>query len=85
MEVPEPEIESKPQLWPTPQLWQWWILNLLYWAGDWTSAATQAATEKMPDPFPTAPQGNFSIAFLSHYNHVALAYLDLMPKTVLGT
>ena len=32
--IPRPGIRSKPQLWPTPQLWQCWILNPLCWAGD---------------------------------------------------
>ena len=34
MDIPWPEIESKPQLQPTPQLWQCWILNPLLPAGD---------------------------------------------------
>ena len=32
----EQELESEPWLWPTPQLQQHWILNLLHPAGDWT-------------------------------------------------
>ena len=31
MEVPEPGIEYKLQLWPTPQVWQYQTLNPLCW------------------------------------------------------
>ena len=36
MEVPWPRIKSKPPLWPTPHLWQCWILKSLLQAGDQT-------------------------------------------------
>ena len=44
-EVPRSEIQSKLQLWPPPQLWQCWILNPLYLAGDpaHSTAVTRAA------------------------------------------
>ena len=47
IEVPRPGTKSEPQLGPTPQLWQHWILNPLRQArdGTYTSAATQAAAE----------------------------------------
>ena len=46
MEVPRPEIKSKPQLGPTPQLWQCQILNPLCQAED----QTHASSETKPDP-----------------------------------
>ena len=44
-EVPGPEIESKPELRPTPQLWQHWIFNPLHQAGGQTLFP---ATAEMP-------------------------------------
>ena len=44
VEVPGPGIKFKLQLWPVPQLWQCWILNLLHWARDWTLATTETTT-----------------------------------------
>ena len=41
MEVPGPGIESRPQLWPTPQLHQCWIINSQHWAGNRTCAAAE--------------------------------------------
>ena len=51
MEVPGLGMESKPQLWPIPQLQQCWILNPLAWARNWTyaRAVTQVTTETRPD------------------------------------
>ena len=53
MEVPWPGMKSEPQLQPTPQLWQSWILNPQHsWARDQTcaSAMTLDASEVIPDP-----------------------------------
>ena len=40
---PEPGIESKQELWPTPQLQHRWILDPLLWAGDQTSASIETS------------------------------------------
>jgi len=60
VEVPGPGTESEPQLRPTPQLQQHQILNRLPQAEDQTcaSTATRATAGTMPDPEPTALQGN---------------------------
>ena len=51
-EVPRPEIKSKPQLRPMPQLQQCRILNPLFQARaqTYTSAVTQATAETKLDP-----------------------------------
>ena len=69
VEVPRPGIESKPQLQPTPQLRQSWILNPLCWPGDWTctSAATVATAFGFLAHCATAGallQGSFYIFYL---------------------
>ena len=45
MEVPQPGIKSKPELQPTMQLWQRWIVNLLHWPGDGNCAATETTLD----------------------------------------
>ena len=44
MEIPQPGIESKPQLWTVPQLWQPQILNPLLWAEDQTHTTRDKTT-----------------------------------------
>ena len=48
MEVPRPEIESKPQLWPTPQLWQHQILYPTVQGQD--SSLCPGSAEMLPIP-----------------------------------
>ena len=64
LEVPGPEVDSKPQLWPTPQLWLLWILNWLHSAGNWshTSAVTWA----------------IAVGFLTHCATVGALYYFLI-------
>ena len=58
MEVPQPWIESKLQLWAMPQLLQHQIFNPLCQARDqtWASAVTQATAETRLAPYPAVPQ-----------------------------
>ena len=50
MAVPRPGMESKPELWPTPQLREQQILNPLHWVEDRTRASieTSCITNTVP-------------------------------------
>ena len=46
--VPRQEFKFKPELQPTPQLWQHLILNPLCWARNWTQVPAAAETLLIP-------------------------------------
>ena len=73
MDISGPGIKSKPQLQPTPQLQQCWILNLLCWVADWNcvATATQATSVKFLTYCITAGTPIFTIfissSWIDHY------------------
>ena len=64
MEVPGPGMESEPQLWPTPHLWQCQILNPLHQARDGTLTSTATWDTAARSLTHCATAGTPSLAFL---------------------
>ena len=58
---PGQKTESRPELWPTPQLWQHQNLNPLHRTGDWTSDSTEAS--QIINPLRHSGNCSFSIHF----------------------